>query len=84
MSDVKIGHEESEHSITFYINGNRLLKKPVDGVRYVNARTSELLFEHHDQLLTGHGEVRRIILEHWLPRGMIPFYPGAEFMKAVV
>jgi hypothetical protein len=84
MSDVETGHEENERIVTFYINGKTLADKPAAGVRYVKARTSELLTEHHEQLLTGRGDVRRIILEHWLPRGMIPFYPGAEFMKAVV
>jgi hypothetical protein len=81
-------NREKTQAATFYIQGTSLSRKPAEGVRYVKARTAELLVEHHEQLLAGCGtataDVRRIILEHWLPRGMIPFYSGVEFMKAGV
>jgi hypothetical protein len=67
--------------VHFYIDGKKLRTEPLVNVRYVEARPGDLTVEHHKQVLRGKSKVRTIILTEWLPRGMIPFYPGAKFFK---
>jgi hypothetical protein len=67
--------------VRFYIDGKKLRKEPLANVRYIEARTEDLTVEHHKQILRGKSRGRTIILTEWLPRGMIPFYPGAKFFK---
>jgi hypothetical protein len=65
----------------FFIDGDKLLTVPTEGVEYDKAQADDLTESHHRQMCDGDPFTLRVILDIWLPRGIKPYYHRVNFMK---